>query len=219
MVGANTEQEVAMRNRTSVFAILTVFLLLLVLPSWTAPPDKPPEEVQVTNFPDPQNVVGTVSVDNLPAVQQVAGEIAINNLPLDETGALRVNGPRATTSAILDLGLHAVSVGEGTFVDPVVVAGFGLVTVEMELVSSTLSDSTFLEGDVRWGVSGGLTQNISVASGFHILRGTLSVSNNNTLSLTLGSIMAPAFQLVLGLTGTDAAGEGTVHVVLYLHQR
>ena len=123
------------------------------------------------------------------------------------------------TVAILDLGLHTVSVGEETFVGHVVVAGFGLVTVEMELVSSTLSDSTFLTADARWGISGTFIQDVSFHEDVSILRGAGQVSNNRTLSLALGGIMAPEFQLVLGLTGTNAAEEGTVRVVLYLQQR
>lgn len=39
--------------------------------------ERPPTPVEVTNFPDEQNVSGTVSVDNLPAVQAVS----VENLP------------------------------------------------------------------------------------------------------------------------------------------
>ena len=33
--------------------------------------------MSVTNFPNPQNVAGTVDVGNLPAVQQVTGTVAV----------------------------------------------------------------------------------------------------------------------------------------------
>ena len=49
-----------MKQRNLIPVVLAV--LFLALPLYTAP-DKPPQEVQVTNFPDPQNVVGTVPVD------------------------------------------------------------------------------------------------------------------------------------------------------------
>ncbi len=42
-----------------------------------APPVRP---VEVVNFPDPQNVAGTVSVSNLPSVQSVSGTVEIGNL-------------------------------------------------------------------------------------------------------------------------------------------
>ena len=46
----------------------------------TANPNKV-QPVNVLNFPDPQNVAGTVDVGNLPAVQQVAGTVAVSSLP------------------------------------------------------------------------------------------------------------------------------------------
>ena len=47
------------------------------------------QEVRVTNFPDPQNVAGTVEISNLPTVQdvnvttpvEVIGAVAVTNLP------------------------------------------------------------------------------------------------------------------------------------------
>ena len=38
------------------------------------------QPVSVTNFPDPQHVVGTVNVGNLPVVQQVSGAVEVSNL-------------------------------------------------------------------------------------------------------------------------------------------
>jgi len=45
-----------------------------------APPPKP-KPVQVTNFPNPQIVSGTVQVSNLPASQAVTGTVNVGNLP------------------------------------------------------------------------------------------------------------------------------------------
>ena len=52
-----------MKQRNLIPVVLAV--LFLALPLYTAP-DKPPQEVAVSNFPDQQNVVGTVDVGNLP---------------------------------------------------------------------------------------------------------------------------------------------------------
>jgi hypothetical protein len=41
---------------------------------WTRP-------ITIANFPNPQNVAGTVDVGNLPAVQEVTGTVAVANLP------------------------------------------------------------------------------------------------------------------------------------------
>jgi len=46
--------------------------------------------VTVTNFPNPQNVAGTVSVGNLPEVQQVQGTVEVGNLPTDAQGNVMV---------------------------------------------------------------------------------------------------------------------------------
>ncbi len=79
-----------MKQRNLIPVVLAV--LFLALPLYTAP-DKPPQKVEVTNLPDPQNVAGsvavhslppisgTVSVDNLPAIHQVAGVVEVSNLP------------------------------------------------------------------------------------------------------------------------------------------
>lgn len=53
-----------------------------------APPEQLPvpapsivRPVEVVNFPNPQNVAGTVNVGNLPVIQQVAGQVEVINLP------------------------------------------------------------------------------------------------------------------------------------------
>ena len=61
-------------NRRNLIPLAIAFLLIS-FPLWTAP-DKPPEEVQVLNFPDPQNVAGTVAVSALPPV---SGTVSVNN--------------------------------------------------------------------------------------------------------------------------------------------
>ena len=48
-----------MKQRDLIPVVLAV--LFLALPLYTAP-DKPSQEVAVSNFPDPQKVAGTVSV-------------------------------------------------------------------------------------------------------------------------------------------------------------
>ena len=59
-------------NRTTNLSSL-VAVLSAVLLSFAAAPafGKPPKQVEVTNFPDPQNVTGAVEVLNLPVVQDV----------------------------------------------------------------------------------------------------------------------------------------------------
>ncbi len=76
-----------------------------------APPVRP---VEVVNFPDPQNVAGTVDIGNLPPVQaidgnvvvsnfptthSVTGTVTVDNLPTDESGNLLVasTGPSSVT--------------------------------------------------------------------------------------------------------------------------
>ena len=48
-----------MRKRTMALP-LAVLLVLLVFPTWTAP-DKPPQEVEVTNFPAPFRFIGVTT--------------------------------------------------------------------------------------------------------------------------------------------------------------
>ena len=50
-----------------------------------------PTQVEVTNFPPVQNVVGTVAVSNLPSIQQVSGSVNVGNLPTDESGRILVS--------------------------------------------------------------------------------------------------------------------------------
>ena len=49
--------------------------------STLTPTASPVRLVEVTNFPNPQNVEGTVNVGNLPSTQQVAGTVSVGNLP------------------------------------------------------------------------------------------------------------------------------------------
>ena len=42
----------------------------------------------IGNFPDPQNVVGTVDIANMPAVQTVDGSVAVSNLPATQAVAI-----------------------------------------------------------------------------------------------------------------------------------
>jgi hypothetical protein len=58
--------------------------------------------VYVTNFPDPQNVTGTVTVGNLPTVQYVMGAVSVDNLPLDPDGNLMI-APSGISNLVLDL--------------------------------------------------------------------------------------------------------------------
>ncbi len=54
------------------FRVATVFFLLVISQSaLAAPPIRPPDPVEVVNFPNSQEVTGTVAVSNLPAVQDV----------------------------------------------------------------------------------------------------------------------------------------------------
>jgi hypothetical protein len=59
---------------------LTILAVLLAAPAETcAQPFA--KQVEVTNFPDPQNVTGAVEVTNLPDVQEVVGSVEVTNLP------------------------------------------------------------------------------------------------------------------------------------------
>jgi len=53
--------------------------------------------VTVTNFPNPQNVAGTVSVDNLPVVQTVSGVVEVSNLPMPDPAHFRFVGVTTQT--------------------------------------------------------------------------------------------------------------------------
>jgi hypothetical protein len=94
-------------NRLAVFAILTLAAVTvgaqLDEATIAAPPAKP-QPVEVLNFPDPQNVAGTVSVDNLPPVQPISGTVDVGNLPIDGDGAVIVSSTAATPSYnVIDL--------------------------------------------------------------------------------------------------------------------
>jgi hypothetical protein len=78
-----------MNRRNVTFIALAV--LFLAYPLYTAP-DKPPQEVTVSNFPDLQNVGGTVSVSNLPTIQRITGQVLVANLPVDQRGRVMVSG-------------------------------------------------------------------------------------------------------------------------------
>jgi len=51
-----------------------------------------PSQVEVTNFPNPQNVAGSVNVGNLPSIQNVAGSVTVGNFPATQgvTGTVNV---------------------------------------------------------------------------------------------------------------------------------
>src|SRR5881296_1248004 len=69
--------------------VIILCLVVVVAASYVmAAQKKPPKKVEVVNFPQTQNVAGTVTVSNLPAVQQ--GTVAVSNLPLDTNGNLKV---------------------------------------------------------------------------------------------------------------------------------
>ena len=67
-----------MRKRTLALP-LAVLLVLLVFPSWTAP-DKPPQSVEVTNFPQSQNVNGVVRT--IAPVAKYNAELVVYRLAL-----------------------------------------------------------------------------------------------------------------------------------------
>lgn len=54
------------------------------------PMSAPTLEVEVVNFPNPQNVEGAVAVTNFPPLQQVGGTVSISNLPTNLNGHLLV---------------------------------------------------------------------------------------------------------------------------------
>jgi hypothetical protein len=97
---AEDEPEVPMR-------LLGVALLAasLVAAAPCVRAEPPTKTVEVTNFPNPQNVTGAVEVTNLPAVQNVTGIVEVTNLPspkrvqpigLADTSLSMVIGPQAT---------------------------------------------------------------------------------------------------------------------------
>jgi len=88
----------------------------------TAPTARTPSQVEVVNFPDPQQVFGTVQVSNLPPVQgvevvnepvDVSGHVTVTNLPLDGDGNLRVVGAGADHRSFAIPGLFVP--GDGSY--------------------------------------------------------------------------------------------------------
>lgn len=73
--------------------ILNLLILTITAP-WLAAgvalaaTDENPKPVIVTNFPEAQDVAGTVSVDNFPASQTVNGAVSVSNLPSVQDVAL-----------------------------------------------------------------------------------------------------------------------------------
>ena len=66
----------------SAFVVIALVLLGAVGFAQTEFQRAPSERlVTVTNFPNPQNVAGTVNVGNLPGTQNVAGTVNVGNLP------------------------------------------------------------------------------------------------------------------------------------------
>lgn len=62
--------------------------------------------VSVSNFPNPQNVVGTVNVGNLPAVQTVTGTVAVSSIPA---------APPAARMQLVGFTAATFTGGQGTF--------------------------------------------------------------------------------------------------------
>ena len=84
--------------------VMLVAILLMPLAVRAQGPvveERNPVEVEVVNFPDPQNVIGTVDVGNLPSVQQITGQVNVGNLPLDDSGSLRITcAPSASSTQV-----------------------------------------------------------------------------------------------------------------------
>jgi len=84
-----------MKPQTAIAIVLSVVAIAAVWASTVEQfePAQPTSSrlVTVTNFPNPQNVAGTVNVGNLPATQQVAGTVVAGNLPTDGDGNVRVS--------------------------------------------------------------------------------------------------------------------------------
>ena len=94
----------------------------------------PIRQVEVVNFPDPQNVSGMVEVTNIPAVHTVEGTVEVENLPVAPDGGLLVacDPPAPTVEVLSDV------IG-----GPVVLSqSLPEVTLAMALVSSTSVGST-----------------------------------------------------------------------------
>ncbi len=127
----------------------------------------PARWVRVLNFPDPQNVIGTVEVSNLaevelgdavevtnfPLIQQVEGNVSIDNLPTDALGAITVSvaNPDETHQAIELLpGDTFVAYTETLFLGPLNTAGFS--TVGLRLIGDTCSSdyNDRVQGIVEW---------------------------------------------------------------------
>ena len=78
-------------------AILALALAILLAAPASAQSVGPVKPVRVINFPDPQNVVGTVAVSNLPSVQEVNVTNDATN-PVEVVGAVEVTNLSTSSS-------------------------------------------------------------------------------------------------------------------------
>ena len=118
-----------MTRKTMLVVVATIILTATVSSALTDTPSKPEQlpaigpgaltvPVRITNFPNPQQVAGTMNVGNLPAVQSVSGtvnvgnlpatqsitgQVDVANLPIDDQGNLRTSSAHRSSRRVVEL--------------------------------------------------------------------------------------------------------------------